>query len=153
MVRGHVFLFIILLCPLVTFAQTTELRFHDKDISNFWEMYDLLSMTDDSVAQNQIIHEHYIDSGSQGLRDLMEVRNYSIDEYHMVLTSYPLFWKSIRENTLSIEDQYPPIRRNISQLKTLYPSLSNVPIYFALGAFRTNGISHIPVSKNLIRTP
>lgn len=150
MVRGHVFLSIILLCPLVTFAQTTDLRFHDKDISNFWEMYDLLSMTDDSVAQKQIIHELYIDSASLGLRDLMEVRNYSIDEYYMVLTSYPLFWESIRENTLYIEDQYAPIRRNISQLKTLYPSLSNVPIYFALGAFRTNGTINREKTRILI---
>lgn len=132
------FLFIFLL-PLTCLAQPADQPFFTSDIDRFWEAYDSIQSTQDTTTQTAIFQELYLNQASPGLIDLMDVRNYSIEEYMRAIRNYPQFWSSIRDNTLRVQEQFPVISSSIAKFKEWYPGLDPKPIYFAFGVFRSNG--------------
>lgn len=109
------------------------------DIDNFWKAYDKITATTDSAQQYRYLKELYLDKQSPGLKSLREVRRYTDREFIDAINNYPRFWLSVRADITSAKSLYPEIRTAIAQLKKVYPSLRNATIYFAVGAFRTNG--------------
>ena len=131
---------IIILClTTISFAQKFEQVFVATDIDNFWIAYNKINATKDTVKQYSLLKEFYLNKGTQGLKSLIEVRNYSEKEFIDWITKNPKFWNSIRPNTLKVKNLYPKISANIQKLKKAYPELKPSTIYFAVGAFRTGG--------------
>ena len=122
-----------------SFAQKIKQVFVTTDIDNFWIAYDQIISTKDSTKQYKLLKELYIDKGTQGLKGLIEVRNYTEKEFMDWITQYPKFWNSIRPNTLTVKKQFQKINSKIQKLKKAYPELKPSTIYFAIGAFRTGG--------------
>lgn len=120
-------------------AQKTKQIFVSTDIDHFWNAYDKITTTKDSVQQYLLLKELYLNKGTEGLKGLIEVRNYSEKEFINWITQYPKFWKSIRPNTLKVTAIYPKINANILKLEKAYPDLKPATIYFSVGAFRTGG--------------
>lgn len=131
-------LFILSLTTL-SFAQKAKQTFVSTDIDNFWVAFEKITSTGDSVKQYKYLKEFYLDKGTQGLKSLIEVRNYTEKEFIDAITKYPKFWKSIKQNTLKVKNLYPDINADIQHLKKAYPALKPATIYFAIGAFRTGG--------------
>lgn len=123
----------------IIFAQKGEQVFVSTDIENFWRAYDKITTTQDSVEQYRFLRKLYIEKGTEGLKGLIEARNYSEKELMNWMTKNPRFWNSIRPNTLKVKSSYPKIKANIQKLKKAYPDLKPATIYFAIGAFRTGG--------------
>ena len=123
----------------VSFAQKFKQSFITTDIDNFWTAYDKISASKDSVQQYALLRELYLSKGTEGLKGLIEVRNYSEEEFINWITQYPKFWKSIRHNTDKLNSLYPKINENILKLQKAYPDLKPATIYFSVGAFRTGG--------------
>lgn len=69
----------------------------------------------------------------------MEVREYTAKSYIDAIKNYPLFWKSIRANTLKAKSFSTQINKGIGRFKQLYPQMKPATIYFTIGALRTNG--------------
>ena len=134
-------LFVILILSSTTFlfAQKIKQTFVSTDIDNFWVAYDKIISTKDTVKQHSFLKTLYLDKGTQGLKSLIEVRNYTKKEFIDWITKYPKFWNSLRPNTLKVKSLYPKINLNIQNLKKAYPDLKPSIIYFSIGAFRTNG--------------
>ncbi|MCT8338558.1 DUF2268 domain-containing putative Zn-dependent protease [Flavobacteriaceae bacterium TK19130] len=114
-------------------------EFESSDISNFWNAYDQIQQTSDTIRQKQLLQQLYLDKASSGLRDLIAVRNYTEQEFFTAMTAYPKFWASIRQHTLTTERYHDDIAVAVQKLKNAYPDLSPAKIYFTVGAFRTNG--------------
>jgi hypothetical protein len=109
------------------------------DINNFWNAYDHINSTTDTGKHYEYINELFLNKGTPGLKALMNVRNYTAKSYLDAIHQYPLFWRSIRANTLKAPKFATGIRRGITQLKNLYPELRPATIYFTIGALRTSG--------------
>ncbi|MFD2914376.1 DUF2268 domain-containing putative Zn-dependent protease [Psychroserpens luteus] len=109
------------------------------DIDNFWNAYDKIKQTNDTILQYKLLQDIYIKNASQGLKDIIDARGYSRAEYIEAINSYPKFWKSIRPNMSKIDANKNAIRENIQKLKTAYPDLKPSTIYFTVGVFRTGG--------------
>jgi uncharacterized protein YjaZ len=122
-----------------SFAQKFKQTFVTTDIDNFWVAYDKIISEKDSIKQYIFLKEIYLAKATDGLKSLIEVRNYTEKEFIDWITKYPEFWNSIRPNTLKTKKLYPKINSNIRKLKKAYPDLKPSTIYFAVGAFRTNG--------------
>jgi hypothetical protein len=120
-------------------AQKSKQAFVAADIDNFWIAYDKIIATKDSVQQIALLRELYLDKGTEGLKGIIEMRNYSEKEFIDWITQNPKFWNSIRPNTLKVKSLYPKINANIKKLKKAYPDLKPSTIYFTIGAFRTGG--------------
>lgn len=109
------------------------------DITNFWEAYDQIIATNDSVLQLKYLDSLYIKKGTVGLAGIMQARNYTPQKYINAINNYPLFWKSIRKNTFEVDKIGSALESGIDKLKEVYPKLKPAKIYFTVGALRTGG--------------
>jgi len=110
-----------------------------EDIPNFWKAYDQIIQTKDSTKQAELINSLYISKGTPGLQAIMQARRYTAQSYVNAINKYPLFWGSIRDNTMKADKYAKEIEKGIGKLKKVYPSLKPAKIYFTIGALRTNG--------------
>ncbi|MBT1703541.1 DUF2268 domain-containing putative Zn-dependent protease [Chryseosolibacter indicus] len=109
------------------------------DVDNFWDAYDKIKTTQDSVQQYEYINSLFIEKGSAGLKAIMKARRYTPASYVNAINNYPLFWASVRENTYKAKDFAKQIEIEINNFKTIYPDLKPATIYFTIGALKTNG--------------
>lgn len=120
-------------------GQATKQQFVTYDVDNFWRAFDRITATTDTVEQYQHLNKLFIEPGSPGLRALMEVRSYTPRSYIEAIRRYPLFWQSVRPNTLKSKSLAKEIEAELRKLKRLYPELKPASVYFTVGALRTNG--------------
>ncbi|MCB0447525.1 MAG: hypothetical protein KDD03_08440 [Gelidibacter sp.] len=109
------------------------------DINNFWEAYDKITSTQDSTLQHQYLDSLYFKRGTEGLKAIRQVRNYTAQDYLNTINNYPEFWTSIRANTLKANQFGSELQDGIEKFRKIYPDLKPAKIYFTIGAFRTNG--------------
>jgi hypothetical protein len=109
------------------------------DITNFWKAYDLIKSTQDTNKQYEYINKLFLNRGTPGLIALIQVRDYTAKSYVDAIRQYPLFWRSVRKNTLKAPSFATALKGGIAKLKNLYPELRPATIYFTIGALRTNG--------------
>lgn len=118
---------------------TSAVPIYTQDINHYWEAYDKIIATDDSLAKREYLQTLFLDRATPGLDKLREVRNYTAEEYLANIEAYPKFWASIRENTLRAPELADRIEAGVRDLKRLYPCPKPASIYFGVGAFRTGG--------------
>lgn len=120
-------------------SKNVKQEIYSDDINLFWNAYDKIVSTKDSVLQLKYINELFINKGSKGLKNIMLVKNYTDQQYVKAINNYPEFWNSIRANTLLSKNYDEKISVSIQKLSTIYPDLKPVSIYFTIGVFRTGG--------------
>ncbi|MBW4890381.1 DUF2268 domain-containing protein [Mucilaginibacter sp. HMF5004] len=122
-----------------TTAQNKSYSVVTTDIDNFWQAYDQITSTKDSSLQYNYLNKLFLEKGTPGLKAIMEVRNYTAKSYINAINNYPLYWASIRPNTLKAKSYAKDIEANVLKLKALYPELKPANVYFTIGALRTGG--------------
>ncbi len=135
---NKIFFGFLILISLTSYGQKNQTVITD-DILNFWKAYDQVLMCTDSSRQVEIIQKQYIDKGTEGLKGIIQVRYYTAAEYIQAIRKYPVFWNSVRKNTLKAAFYAREIEKGINQLRKIYPDLKPAKIYFTIGALRTNG--------------
>ncbi|MFZ4476519.1 MAG: hypothetical protein ACOYPR_15080, partial [Saprospiraceae bacterium] len=81
-------------------AQSNNRLIITSDIDHFWEAYDKIQTTSDTSLQLEYLNSLFFEKGSEGLPLIMQARRYTPHEYQTAIHKYPLFWSSIRKNTL-----------------------------------------------------
>ncbi|MBI6120784.1 hypothetical protein [Salegentibacter maritimus] len=124
---------------IITFQSTNSQNIVKYDVANFWEAYDRIVTSNDSLDQLSIIQRDFIENGSPGLQAMIDARRYTPEQYLFAIQNYPKFWSSIRRQTQQINSYSDEIEIGINRLKNLYPSLRPAKVYFTIGVFRSNG--------------
>lgn len=106
------------------------------DINHFWEAYDSLATTKDSVGTIQRL---YLDRGTAGLKQFLKARKFTAEEYVRLIRAFPKFWESIRPNTLAVEGKKAIILDIFERYRKIYPKFKPPKICFAIGTLRTGG--------------
>ncbi|MGY3213626.1 hypothetical protein [Mucilaginibacter sp. HD30] len=132
------FFILIALFLKITAAQS-QTHIISTDIDNFWQAYDGIITSADTAQQYRILDKLFLSKATPGLKAIMEVRDYTAKSYIDAIKNYPLFWKSIRANTLKAKSFSTQIDQGITRFKKLYPKIKPATIYFTMGALRTNG--------------
>lgn len=109
------------------------------DIDHFWEAYDQIQATTDSLRQREILQTLFLDQGTPGLDAIMKARRYTLDSYLDAIQAYPKFWESVRSNMAKAKTLAPEIEDGIAAFEELYPHSRPAKVYFTVGALRTNG--------------
>ena len=128
-----------LIITQISFGQAFQQKFVTDDIANFWNAYQKITITTDSLQQLQFLRDYYLSKGTEGLKGLIEVRHYTEKEFIEAINNYPRFWASLKENTFTAQSLKAEIETDILKLKRAYPALKPSTIYFVVGAFRTGG--------------
>lgn len=109
------------------------------DIPLFWEAYDQITATDDSLEQLAMLEKLYLSQGSAGLAGMIQVRQYKPEAFLQAIRAYPAYWQQLRANrVLSAEDEVK-IQSYTAKLQAVYPQLQPAEVYFPVGAFKSAG--------------
>jgi len=109
------------------------------DIDNFWNAFDKIVTTKDSILQYKYLDSLYINKGTLGLKGIMQARNYTPEDYINAINNNPKFWTSIRQNTLKTGNYIHELNNGIEKIRAIYPKLKPAKMYFTIGALRTGG--------------
>jgi hypothetical protein len=135
--------FIVIALPVLSKAQGNNKKtIYTVDIDNFWTAYDSVKTTTDTLKQQHFIQSLYVDKGTEGLKAFMEARNYNAKLWVKLINKYPLFWNSVRPNTLEVKKQVGQIEKSLNRFKRLYPELKPAKMYFTIGGLRSGGTTN-----------
>lgn len=136
-----ILLFILVASFSFSCSTTKKIESHvvTSDIDLFWSAYDQIVLESDSARQVELLESLYLQKCSPGGQRLIEVKNYSADQYIELINTYPKFWSSIRGNTYRSKGMEQELGAGIEKLRVLYPELHPAKIYFTVGAMRSNG--------------
>ncbi|WP_456441285.1 gliding motility protein GldB-related protein [Psychroserpens sp.] len=107
------------------------------DIHHFWKAYDLVE--NDSANIRDIYKAYYFDKASDGMEDYMGSKVSSIDYFIKHIQSHPKLYRTIRENTLKVDEYKKDIQQSFKNLKALYSEAKFPDVYFVIGAFTSGG--------------
>jgi hypothetical protein len=124
-----------LFIPFISSSQS-ETEISTEDITHFWQAYDSLATSQDSVATFQRL---YIDRATPGFIAFMKARDFTAKEYVALIKRYPKFWISIRTNTERIATRQNEVEEVFKRFKILYPNFKAPKVCFAIGCLRTGG--------------
>ena len=106
-----------------------------RDIDHFWGAYNKAGPNDAC----SVFQEEYIDKGSIGLRDFVQLRIESACALANWVARHPLYYASIRPITQRVSSFTPQMRQNFRKLKELYPSAVFPNVYFVVGRMNSAG--------------
>ncbi len=106
-----------------------------RDIDHFWRAYDKAGPNDAC----SVFQEEYIDKGSIGLRDFVQLRIESACALANWVARHPLYYASIRPITQRVSSFTPQMRQSFRKLKELYPAAVFPNVYFVVGRMNSGG--------------
>jgi Bacterial Ig-like domain len=109
------------------------------DIDNFWQAYDKIVKTKDSVAQYDYLKRLFLDRATVGQKAMIQARRYTSKDYVDAINQRQSYFNTIRKNTYKAEDYAKEIGTKIEVFRKLYPPLKPAKLYFTIGAFRSGG--------------
>jgi uncharacterized protein YjaZ len=141
----RIILLILTLATLVS-AQGTQLnrdpklvKFVTSDIDLFWKAYDLAANETDKAKRVQIFQTEYLDRGSAGLKDFVQLRIRSADNLVKTMDRMPKYYASIRPSTLKVAQMEKRMRAAFVKFKKLYPDAVFPDVYFLIGVANSGG--------------
>ncbi|WP_316832999.1 Ig-like domain-containing protein [Pedobacter aquatilis] len=109
------------------------------DVDNFWQAYDKIVTTRDTLAQLAYLQRLFLNKATPGQLAMIKARSYTEKDYLEAINQRQEYFMSIRQNTLRTNDYSKAIETKVASLKKLYPSLKPAEIYYTVGAFRSGG--------------
>lgn len=147
--RQRLFILLFLITALTAFGQTKS-KIFTADIDNFWQAYDSVKTTKDTLKQLEFIQKLYLDKASDGLKEFMAGRDHSAKRHLKNILKCPKFWTSIRPHTLLVNSYEADIEKIMLSFKKLYPNFREPDVYFTIGLLNSGGT--ITKDKILIGT-
>lgn len=125
-------------CSLPNFGQA-QIPIDTSDISLFWEAYEAVVSSADSVEQLDLLQQMYLSKGSAGLAGMVAVRRYAPDDFIQAMMSYPAYWQSLRGRSPISPADAQRMQQYFAQLQAVYPALQPAKVYFPVGGFKSAG--------------
>jgi hypothetical protein len=109
------------------------------DIDHFWEAFDQLKNCKTQWDSVLCFQNYYLDRATDGLKDFIERRNFTAEEYVEVVRKYPKYYASVRPYTYETKAAEPLIQEVFDKMKNLYANFKPFKVCFAIGPHRTGG--------------
>lgn len=131
-------LYFILVLSFTNFLNA-QITLHTEDLPRFFAAFDSVLTTKDSVLQDKIIQEIYVDKASDGLKKFMEIRGGNTVAWRKFINSNTQNLIEKRPYILSVLNQEKVINKKINRFKKLYPAFRDGDIYFCVGINNSGG--------------
>jgi hypothetical protein len=116
-----------------------QVKLHTEDLPRFYEAFDSVMTTADTVRQLDFIQRLYVDKASTGLKEFMKLRGGNTREWRKFIETDKAALQAKRPHILSVLNQEPEILNRIKVFKTLYPNFREGDIYFCVGINNSGG--------------
>lgn len=126
---------------LIVFSQrvTAQINLHTEDLPRFYQAFDSLLTTTDSLRQIEIIQTLYVDKASAGLKEFMKLRGGNAVEWRKFMLKEKQSLIEKRTWILSVLTQQAIIIKKLKRFKQLYPGFRDGDIYFCVGINNSGG--------------
>ena len=114
-------------------------KFVTSDIGNFWQAYDLAAKETDKAKRVAIFQTEYLDKGSPGLKDFLQLRIRSAENLVNTIDRMPKYYASIRPQTLEVQRMEKRMREAFRKFKSIYPEAVFPDVYFVIGVASSGG--------------
>ena len=114
-------------------------KFVTSDIGNFWQAYDLAAKETDKAKRIAIFQTEYLDKGSPGLKDFLQLRIRSAANLVNTIDRMPKYYASIRPQTLEVQRMEKRMREAFRKFKSIYPEAVFPDVYFVIGVASSGG--------------
>ncbi len=122
-----------------TINSKAQINLYTEDLPRFYEAFDSVATTIDSVRQMAFIQKLYVDKASEGLLGFMKLRGGNTAEWRKLIVQNKEDLIKKRPWILSVLKQQPVIEQKISRFKKLYPDFRDGDIYFCVGINNSGG--------------
>lgn len=109
------------------------------DIDNFWDAFDRLHNAKTKEDSIRIIDVLYLGRASEGFKKLIKSRDLTAEKYVNAISFFPEYWKSVRNNTLGVENYKDEISNQMLLFEQSIKNFKTPKICFAIGVFSTGG--------------
>ncbi len=123
------------------------------DITNFWQAYDSVQTTTDRQKKVEFIQKLYVDKGTIGLKEMMELRGGTAEKWAEMIETAKTTLEEKRPYTLSVLQQKAIIEQKLLRLKALYPDFQGGDIFFVVGISNSGGTikgKHVLIGTEVI---
>ncbi|RZM18455.1 MAG: hypothetical protein EOO88_40670, partial [Pedobacter sp.] len=118
-------------------ADPTNMQLVTTDIHHFWKAYD--AARKDTANRTTIFTRQYFGKASVGLKDYFATKILTVDAFVRNQDKKPLFYASIRKNSLAIDGMKGEILQNMKKLDSLYDDAVFPAIHFVMGRWNSAG--------------
>ena len=126
-------------CQSPSMEEPAMANLFTQDVTNFWEAFDSIQTTPDTLQQMDYLQRLFLDKASPGQLAMFEVRQYQPQEYLQAITAYPQFWAAMRTKMNEAPNFAAQIQEGIDRFRKMYPKLKTPDVYFTVGVFRSPG--------------
>ncbi len=121
------------------FENKAQINLHTEDLPRFYQAFDSVMTTTDSVKKINFIKTLYENKASAGLKKFMEIRWANTQEWYNLMKNEKAKLIEKRPFILSVLKQEPIIKEKIERFKKLYPKFRDGDIYFCVGKNNSGG--------------
>lgn len=114
-------------------------QFVTSDIPRFWAVFDSAGRA--PLRSREIYEELYFNKGSFGLGIFKTAAIGTTEVFASKIEKYDKYYRSIRKNTLRVQDAVPAMRKSFQRLKELYPASVFPDVYILMGSMGSGGRS------------
>lgn len=133
-------LFIFLLLLFFTkYENIGQINLHTEDLPRFYQAFDSVLTTTDSLKKINFIKTIYENKASAGLKKFMEIRWANTQEWYNLMKNQKKLLIEKRPYIMSVLAQEPIIKEKIERFKELYPKFRDGDIYFCIGKNNSGG--------------
>jgi hypothetical protein len=132
-------LILLLLLFSINFENIAQINLHTEDLPRFYQAFDSVMTTSDSLKKIYFIKTLYEDKASAGLKKFMEIRWANTSEWYNLMKNEKAKMIEKRPYILSVLKQEPIIKAKIERFKKLYPKFRDGDIYFCVGKNNSGG--------------
>jgi len=130
---------ITLLFFFFSFLNLSASKIYTSDIANFWIAFDSVATVSKSEQKIKFLNELYIDKASACLKEYIESKNLTAEDWLKSIEQYPKFWKSVRNKTLKVLNHKKELENIFILYKNSYPNFIEPDVYFSIGILKTGG--------------
>jgi len=116
-----------------------QIKLHTEDLPRFYQAFDSVLTTNDSIKQIEFINKLYVDKASQGLKEFMVRRGGNSIEWRKLILTQKESLLEKRPWIMSVLDQQKTIEEKLKRYKELYPNFRDGDIYFCVGINNSGG--------------
>jgi hypothetical protein len=114
-------------------------RLVTSDLPNFVRALDHASALGTDAEKERVLKREYLDKGSRGLKDFVELRIQSASNLVQAIAARPKYYASLEGAVRQVSTIEPAIRKSFRELKALDPDAVFPDVYFLIGVMNSGG--------------